>query len=48
MAKFGGGVDELELDLLQGRARGLGEERLPQRDAPLPAAGHCPLQDSDG
>ena len=35
MAKLGGRVDELELDLLEGIARGLGQERAAQRDGAL-------------
>lgn len=35
MAELGGGVDELELDLLEVRALGVGAERLAQRDDAL-------------
>ena len=35
MTKLGAGVDELELDLLQGLPLGVGEERLPEGEHPL-------------
>ena len=35
MTKLGAGVDELELDLLQGLPLGVGEERLPESEHPL-------------
>ena len=39
MAELGGGVDELELDLLEGAARGLGDEGAAQGDGALDGAG---------
>merc|ERR1719473_1509080 len=35
MAELGSGVDELEIDLLESRTRGLGEKRLPESDDTL-------------
>lgn len=39
VAELGGGIDELEGDGLQRLARGLGEDRLPQRDRTLLGSG---------
>jgi hypothetical protein len=46
VAHLGGSVNELELDLLQGGARHLGEERPPEGDAPLLGAWHGSLHPS--
>ena len=35
MTKLGGGVDELEVDLLQSSLLGMGQERLTQSQQPL-------------
>lgn len=44
MTKFGGGVDEFEVDLLQGTAAGLDQERFAQSQNPLLGSNHTAFQ----
>lgn len=44
MTKFGGGVDEFEVDLLLGTAAGLNQKRFAQSQNPLLGSNHAAFQ----
>lgn len=48
VAELGGSVNELELDLLEGAARGLGDEGAAQGDGALDGAGDGALYAEEG